>query len=116
MYSSSLGRGGPLEAPFETDGWDYKAYELRAYSILSQPRGRAALERGGIVWRLALEILGPEALGRAMDGPSQDVWRHGRELRPERGDSLYSDALSDYELDIVCGVYHVYTGKLRHRP
>ena len=95
---------------FRPDGWDYKAYEQRAREVLSQPRGRAAALRGGIVWRLAVELLGEELVREVEEGPSADVWRHGHELAETRGPSWYEDALSSYELDVICGVYKVFTG------
>ena len=94
---------------FSPDGWDYMEYEQQARELLSQPRGRAAILRGGIVWRLAVELLGEHGLREAGLGPSADVWRHGREIFAKRGDSWYADSLSDYELDVICGVYKVYT-------
>ena len=93
---------------FSPYDWDYKAYEERAREVLLQPKARAAVQMGGIVWRLAVHLLGEEAV-RSLDGPSADVWRHGQEFCPERGDCLYADSLSIDELDVVCGVYKVYT-------
>ena len=94
---------------FQPDGWDYKEYERRARELLSQPRGRSAILRGGIIWRLAVELLGEDCLGEAALGPSADVWRHGHEISVSRGDPWYEDTLSSYELDVICGVYKVYT-------
>ncbi|KAI1789776.1 hypothetical protein LXA43DRAFT_892236 [Ganoderma leucocontextum] len=95
---------------FQPDFWDYKEYQRRAYAILSQPKGRAALLRGGIVWRLALEILGAgPSVELAQQGPSSDVWHYGQAFVPSRGDASYDDALSSDELDVICGVYKVYT-------
>ena len=94
---------------FQPDGWDYKEYERRARELLSQPRGRSAILRGGIIWRLAVELLGEDCLKEATLGPSADVWRHGREISVKRGDPWYEDTLSNYELDVICGVYKVYT-------
>ena len=94
---------------FRPDGWDYKEYERQARELLSQPRGRAAILRGGIVWRLAVELLGERGLREAGLGPSADVWRYGRKIPVRRGDMWYADSLSSYELDVICGVYKVYT-------
>ena len=96
---------------FQPDGWDYKEYERQARELLSQPRGRAAILRGGIVWRLAVELLGEEGLRKVEGGLSADVWKLGREVSVRRGDPWYEDSLSTYELDLICGVYKVYTSK-----
>ena len=84
---------------------DYDAYLDHAHDILSQPRGRAALLRGGIVWRLALEILRPQAIWCAGDGPSSDVHIYGQVIAASHGNSFYDDGLSDAEIDIICGTY-----------
>ena len=68
------------------------------------------------MWRLAVEILGSSSISRAEGGPSADVWQRGRELVEQRCDSWYEDALSDHELDVICGVYKVYTGKCGLKP
>ena len=64
---------------------------------------------GRIVWRLAVELLGEYGLREAGLGPSADAWRHGRKIYGKRGDPWYADLLSGYELDVICGVYKVYT-------
>ena len=94
---------------FRPDGWDYKEYEDQAHELLSQPRGCAAILRGRIVWRLTVELLGEYCLREAGLGPSADAWRHGRKIYGKRGDPWYADSLSGYELDVICGVYKVYT-------
>ena len=72
-------------------------------------QGRAALLRGGIVWRLAVEVLGGDWRPLASTGPSEDVYVYAQAFVPERGDYYYDDALSSDELDVICGVYKVYT-------
>ncbi|KAI1783062.1 hypothetical protein LXA43DRAFT_904339 [Ganoderma leucocontextum] len=94
---------------FEPTAWDYREYECRVHALLSQPKGRAALLRGGIVWRLAVEVLGGNWRELAKMGPSSDVYSYGQPFVPHRGDPYYDDALSSDELDVVCGVYKVYT-------
>ena len=96
---------------FNPDKWDYKAYESSARDLLREPRGRAAVLRGGIVWRIAVELLGEDAIRDAIQGPSADVWKLGREISVGRGDPWYEDMLSESELDVISGVYKVYTGK-----
>ena len=52
---------------------DYMYYEQTRSNFLSQPRGRAALMQGGIVWRLALEHFQDRAEDVVANGPSDDV-------------------------------------------
>lgn len=80
--------------------YDYQAYERRAYDILARPRGRAALAQGGIVWRLASEIMSADWHDVAFEGPSTDVYHTGQPFRPYRGDDYYDDALTLEELDV----------------
>ena len=90
---------------FKSTTYDYRQYVAQAYEVLRQPRGRAALLKGGIIWRLALEILGSGAAERAVSGPSEDIYSFGQEFLPEQGNPFYDDYLMPNEIDIVCGVY-----------
>ncbi len=94
----------PFGYKFTTD--DYVVYEARRDSLLRQPRGRAALMKGGIMWRLALEVL---------DEESVILWleRKGEyEFRIETQDRCFvDDDLSEVELDLIAGVSHVHTSK-----
>ena len=96
---------------FNPDGWDYKEYEAVARNLLTGGRARAALQRGGIVWRLAVELLGEEGIRDAARGPSLDMSRLGGDALTPRGNSWYEEMLRDDELDVICGVYHVYSRK-----
>lgn len=91
--------------------YDYQVYEQRAYNILARPRGRAALAQGGIVWRLASEIMSADWHDAVFEGPSTDVYHTGQPFRPCRGDDYYDDALTLEELDVVCGVHKIFTGR-----
>ena len=85
---------------------DYHVYEARRDAFLRTRRGRAALMKGGIIWRLAIEVLG---------------WEHIVYGPGDRTDFAFSttcddvvlvdDELSDAELDLICGVDLVPTGK-----
>ncbi|KAH9920995.1 hypothetical protein B0H21DRAFT_844338 [Amylocystis lapponica] len=100
-------------------GWkatpaDYRQYEECRNDFFRQERVRAALLKGGIVWRLAVESLGGTSL--AMIGPSGDVARYGQILRPSSGNELYvDDDLSENETDMICGVYRVYSQDTGHQ-
>ncbi|KAJ7343292.1 hypothetical protein DFH08DRAFT_222327 [Mycena albidolilacea] len=92
---------------------DFEAYEtLRRHFFLS-PRGRAALFAGGIIGRLArMEV--HEA--RACLGPSSEVFSTGVRLWDGRSSMAYwDDALTDEEIDLICGVYEIATGRVNYQ-
>ena len=100
----------PLGYKFTVD--DYRAYSRRREALLlGTPRGRAALLKGGIIWRLAVETLN---LVKSLDGPSSEVVVHRRgRIYPTDHPSLdfCDDDLSIDELDDICGINYVLTGK-----
>ena len=79
--------------------------------MLIGSRACAAILRGGIVWRLAVEILGEDGVRDAARGPIMGEDDFGRAVRCKRGDPWYENALSDQELDVLSGLYHVYSGE-----
>jgi hypothetical protein len=90
---------------------DYAAYVRERDAILAQPRGRAALLHGGIVWRLAKESL---SLDAALEGPSRMVTVHRvgycvDDHEPTR--QFWDDELTEDELMLICGLHLCYTGK-----
>jgi hypothetical protein len=104
-------RAIPVRLPgYQFTPHDYAAYLRERAAILSLPNGRAALLQGGIVWRLALQSLSPDA---ALQGPSSAVTA-GRvgystdEL--EAGLALWDDELTPVENNLICGVYECRTG------
>jgi hypothetical protein len=54
------------------------------------------------VWRLVKETLGLDVV---MVGPSDEVCIQSQGL-----DAYYNDELTEDELQVICGVYKVYTG------
>ena len=95
---------------YKPNSLDYQMYELRRDELLQ--RGghmRAALMRGGILWRLAISCLGIDCL---IDGPSSDA------MCPyvlNIGDKFgVDDDLSQAEVDIICGVCRVQTCKFHY--
>ncbi|RPD52484.1 hypothetical protein L227DRAFT_589669 [Lentinus tigrinus ALCF2SS1-6] len=87
---------------------DYQMYEYRLKCFLDQPKARAAIMRGGIVWRIALEVLGEDGIAAACKGPSTNVYEYSEAFRPPYGEDWYDDVLSRDELDAICGMYKVY--------
>jgi hypothetical protein len=88
---------------------DYAAYEDARDTFFRQPRARVALMRGGIIWRLAIEHIGPESI---LVGPTDGVFDNGDVWRPLGPMEFWDDSLTDEEIDLICGVYKVDTGKM----
>ena len=91
--------------------WDYSSYEGAIRTLLSTPRARGFLLKGGLLWRLAMEYAPRNLLEEVTQGPSPDVWYYGATYTPPRGPILYGDHPTASELDLMCGVYKVYTSK-----
>ncbi|KAJ7663574.1 hypothetical protein B0H17DRAFT_1143983 [Mycena rosella] len=94
---------------YEFDEHDYKAYTTqRDFQLLHTPRGRVALQYGGIIARLARsEVLDNDFFR----GFSDDIYDLGDCLWDEKSPHAYwHDILSDREIDLLCGVYHLGTG------
>lgn len=96
---------GERHATYVPDVLDYQGYERDRSAFLLSHRASAAIKEGGIVWRLAIEHLrfnelleGPVDLPLAMyecfDGESVGGW---------------DDQLMEDELDLMCGVYRIFT-------
>jgi hypothetical protein len=86
------------------DRQEYAAYEKRKQDILKKGYGRAARMAGGILWRLAQDVVSEKAVTR---GPSTSVSVDGSVLGSMKRFHLVDDALSSSEMDIICGVYFV---------
>ncbi|KAJ2916165.1 hypothetical protein MD484_g4230, partial [Candolleomyces efflorescens] len=79
---------------------DYNAYLNLRLLLLSMPHMQAALRRGGIVWRLAIGMLGLSDVARA---PTQ--WGEVFRVDESPETSFIEDTLSTMELDLICGAY-----------
>lgn len=86
---------------------DFSAYETKKIDVLQGSAGRAALMRGGIVWRLAYDTVAPK---RVTNGPASNVAWSGKNIGDLNGHTLVDDNLSPAAEDAICGVYKVYTG------
>jgi len=99
-----------VRRPFQAAYADYVVYEQRRHEFMKQPRARAALLHGGLVWRLALHSLGFDVLPSVLEGISREGVPFG--LMLTIGDQTYfDDHLSEEEVDFICGTYYVRTGK-----
>jgi len=85
---------------------DYAGYENRRTAFLAQPHGCAGALKGGIVWHLVINSI---KLSHVCVGPSEDVFEYGDIMLDYNGEELWDDALSDDELNLICGVYKVHT-------
>jgi hypothetical protein len=91
---------------------EYRYYERVRKEFCGLPHVCAALTRGNIIWRLALESIGVPAEEIVSDGPSEEVFTHSTCITNlQTSDVLWDDKLSEEEKDLMCGVYQVFTGE-----
>lgn len=97
---------GWRHAGFTPSVLDLAAYEAKRAEFLKSDRGRVALQMGGIVWRLAMEVIplgnisfdfDMAASYECMDGEAEGGWEA---------------CLTADELEIICGVYKVFMCEL----
>ncbi|KAG1748819.1 hypothetical protein EDD22DRAFT_850990 [Suillus occidentalis] len=87
---------------------DYIMYEQHRHEFMNQPRARAALLHGGLIWRLALHSLGFDVLPSVLDGISPEAVPFGLMLSIN-DQTYFDDELSEEEIDFMCGTYYVQT-------
>jgi hypothetical protein len=92
---------------FKATPSDYAEYEIIRDALLREPRGRSALMTGGIIWRLAKDVLDSDTV---LSGPSCQVSQGTHLEFPREGMVVYDDMFSALEHDMICGVYAIYTG------
>jgi hypothetical protein len=92
---------------YKPDVADYYGYEQFRRRLLERPEIlRAALMKGGIVWRLAtLDVDEDLAMKVILDGPTATASSIGHKFG-EQSD----DRLTDLMENIICGVYMIDTG------
>ncbi|KAG5649554.1 hypothetical protein H0H81_003107, partial [Sphagnurus paluster] len=90
---------------YKPDVTDYDAYQHIRDEFLNSPRGRAMLLHGGIISRLAKHVVHYQ---HVFDGPTPDVMSSGS-LIPGQSVGYWDDALTEHEINIICGVYKVDT-------
>ncbi|KJA26433.1 hypothetical protein HYPSUDRAFT_133061 [Hypholoma sublateritium FD-334 SS-4] len=90
---------------------DYRIYCHERAEILRSPRvARQALMRGGILWRLAMEHASFQDV-LAGPTPMATVYRQCRSFSGGRDGFCIDDVLTTHEMEVICGVYYVYTGQ-----
>lgn len=91
---------------------DYSSYRYDCAEILRNPRiARQALMRGGILWRLAMEHA---SFQDVLAGPTTvaTIQRHCKSISGAVNRIYVDDVLTEHEVEMICGVYYVYTGKI----
>ncbi|KAJ7197663.1 hypothetical protein GGX14DRAFT_667806, partial [Mycena pura] len=90
---------------------DYRAYVERRDDFLRSSRGCIALFHGGIVARIGRMVI-ENCEDKACVMPSEDDLDVGVRLVDMDGEaSLWQEALTPQEIDLICGVYKVGTGQ-----
>ena len=84
---------------------DYNAYVTQRNELLRSGWGRAALLKGGIVWRIARLVLTEDDL---LSGPSGNHTQRDHLQLDTAG--YIDDELGEHELDVICGVYRCLSG------
>ncbi|KAH9479207.1 Enhancer of polycomb-like protein 1 [Psilocybe cubensis] len=104
-YAATLFR----KAGYEFSHHDFQASMIYSKAMVNQPRGRAALLKGGIISRIAREHT---SLDGALEGPSIEVTEHhsGFVFHSVSDGSAYcDDEMTEDELAVICGTYSIYT-------
>ncbi|KZP12190.1 hypothetical protein FIBSPDRAFT_799195 [Athelia psychrophila] len=86
---------------------DYVKYRRELQDWLKKCRARAALLKGGIVWKLCIEFLDTEL---ALLGP-QDIDTGCYTQFDGESTGSWDETLTEDDLDLICGVYKVSTGR-----
>ena len=84
---------------YQGDKYDYAAYEQIRLALLKRSWNIAAMSRGGLIWRLAIDSLGQEGIEEAAKGPSwfADLFGMSTQLEDATGhlDIYVYDELDD---------------------
>ncbi|KAF8530155.1 hypothetical protein BU17DRAFT_35850, partial [Hysterangium stoloniferum] len=92
---------------YKPDAVDYMAYREQQDVFFHHPHALVALLRGSIVWHLAMQSISQDAV---LAGPTDEVFTHGQAFQTSDGTYWWDDDLSEDELNLICGVYKVFTG------
>jgi len=91
---------------------EYRYYEGVRKEFCGLPRARAALTRGGIIWRLALESFGFRRKRLSEMGLRKKVLTYGISVTNlQTSNILWDDELTEEEKNLICGVCQVFTGE-----
>jgi len=105
-----------LETPFRLKNYsftadDHRVYDRQRQRLFSQRHARAACLLGGVLWRLGKDVLNDQDI---LVGPSETVTVYGDGvfyIDDSTNELWCDDAVSDDELNLLCGLHCVRTGK-----
>ena len=99
---------GYRRSDYKADTHDLHVYEAERDRFLRSSRGRATVMCGGIVGRIAREVV-PDA--HVIYGPDPDlVCLRGRCFLDTLSGGYWDDEITSEEIDLICGVYIVERG------
>ncbi|KAF9071896.1 hypothetical protein BDP27DRAFT_1497764 [Rhodocollybia butyracea] len=105
-----VGALGIRPAGFSPRMEEYRAYEHRRNEFLRSARGRAALLSGGLVARLARDIVNENDV---FDGPTVNALTSSEKAfclwDQTQNHAFWDDKLTEEEVDLICGTYEVVT-------
>jgi hypothetical protein len=93
------------------DQSDHDFFRHQSREILGLPRARAAIMRGGFSRRIALEYI---SVGEVVKGPIgiYEDPAHMFVAKDRVGNEYIDDDLTTQELEVLCGLFSTFTGKL----
>ncbi|KAF8515612.1 hypothetical protein BU17DRAFT_51571 [Hysterangium stoloniferum] len=97
---------GCCDMSYKPDAVDYMAYQEQRDVFFHHPHAHTALLRGGIVWCVAMQSISQDAV---LVGPTYQVFTHGQAFQTSDGTYWWDDDLSEDELNLIYGVYKVFT-------
>ncbi|KAF8057800.1 hypothetical protein FPV67DRAFT_1677025 [Lyophyllum atratum] len=89
---------------------DYNVYVTQRMAILSQPRARAALLRGGYIWRFSVATLSFESVLNGPRGLNPTPGAMFIAEDPKTNQTFIDDSLTEIELNLLSGTYVCHTG------
>ncbi|KAM5534236.1 hypothetical protein V8D89_012143 [Ganoderma adspersum] len=99
---------------------EYDAYCHQVLELSQMPHMRCAWLKGGIVWRIMVEVTGRHPCSdrhrswtikdELVTGPSNSTDRYHPVTTDEEGGAYYDDGLSIQEMDVIVGIVKVLTG------
>ena len=89
---------------FSPDPEEYRLYEKARDDFLCGSFGRAALLKGGVIWRLAKEVV---PISEVFNGPTQLAKDFGQLVLTTDGDDMIDDDFSEEQLDLISGLYRI---------
>ena len=94
---------------YQPNAVDYESYEAARDSFLSQLHARAVVMQGGILWHLVFESIDNNAV---LIGLTDEAFIRGDVVCFDTNLECWDDKLTDEDINLICGVYKVYTGML----